>query len=177
MWEPSLRDFIRQSTLNFADAQTVNFVGAYIMRVRVRTVRRDKAVWTYGRMDPFSKNYRSLQAGNLLWNFVGQPTLKLCRPTYFETLQAPDGQLCRCLHYIRGTQWICQSTLKRCRPTYFETLQAPDGQLCRCLTFYTRLIYLVHGAQRATLRLVTACHLGIYLYTEYMVAWYIWYIW
>ena len=106
--------------------------------------------------------------------WLRQSTLKRCRPTYFETLQAPDGQLCRCLHYIRGTQWMCQSTLKRCRPTYFETLQAPDGQLCRCLTFYifyTRLIYLVHGAQRATLRLVTACHLGIYLYTEYMVAW------
>jgi len=133
------------------------------MRVRVRTVRRDKAVWYIWTYGPIFEEL-SFSSG---W----EPTLKLCRPTYFETLQAPDGQLCRCLHYIRGTQWMCQSTLKRCRPTYFETLQAPDGQLCRCLTFYTRLIYLVHGAQRATLRLVTACHLGIYLYTEYMVAW------
>ena len=123
------------------------------------------AIKLYGRMDVWTHFRRTIVLFRL------GPTLKLCRPTYFETLQAPDGQLCRCLHYIRGTQWMCQSTLKRCRPTYFETLQAPDGQLCRCLTFYTRLIYLVHGAQRATLRLVTACHLGIYLYTEYMVAW------
>ena len=98
------------------------------MRVRVRTVRRDKAVWYIWTYGPIFEEL-SFSSG---W----EPTLKLCRPTYFETLQAPDGQLCRCLHYIRGTQWMCQSTLKRCRPTYFETLQAPDGQLCRCLTFY-----------------------------------------
>ena len=35
-----------------------------------------------------------------LRDFIRQSTLKLCRPTYFETLQTrrrPDGQLCRCL--------------------------------------------------------------------------------
>ena len=47
-----------------------------------------------------------------LRDFIRQSTLKLCRPTYFETLQAPDGQLCRCLTFYIPRTWCATGNFK-----------------------------------------------------------------